>query len=157
PPLHPRDGPRARRVPRHGLPEEVLRLVPRPRPLPEAVQAGAPDAADDRRRRAAAAGGGAGRARRLGGLGGRAARGRRGAARLAADLRLRRRLNAGLEAVNEDFGHVLHGSATGHDLRFALVRRIGAWDRPHPYISAFVDADARGAIARRPRRATTGG
>src|SRR3970040_1775357 len=34
-PLHPRDGARARRVPRHRLPEEVLRLVPRPRPLSE--------------------------------------------------------------------------------------------------------------------------
>jgi tRNA-dihydrouridine synthase len=36
------------------LPQEVLRLVPRPRPLPEAVQAGARDAADDRRGRDAA-------------------------------------------------------------------------------------------------------
>ncbi len=38
--LRPRDGARARRAARIGLPEEVLRLVPRPRPLPEAVQAG---------------------------------------------------------------------------------------------------------------------
>ena len=38
--LHPRGGARARRAARGRLPEEVLRLVPRPRPLPEAVQAG---------------------------------------------------------------------------------------------------------------------
>ena len=40
-PLHARDRGRARRAARDRLPEEVLRLVPRPRPLPEAVQAGA--------------------------------------------------------------------------------------------------------------------
>ena len=57
--LHARDGARARRVPRDRLPEEVLRLVPRPRPLPEAVQAGARDAADARGGRDAAARGGA--------------------------------------------------------------------------------------------------
>ena len=39
--LHPRDRARARRAAGAGLPEEVLRLVPRPRPLPDAVQAGA--------------------------------------------------------------------------------------------------------------------
>ena len=53
-PLHPRDGARARRAARVRLPEEVLRLVPRPRPLPAAVQAGARDAADDRRGRGSA-------------------------------------------------------------------------------------------------------
>ena len=40
-PLRPRDRPRAGRAPRERLPEEVLRLVPGPRPLPAAVQAGA--------------------------------------------------------------------------------------------------------------------
>ena len=40
-PVRPRDRPRARRAARRRLPEEVLRLVSRPRPLPEAVQAGA--------------------------------------------------------------------------------------------------------------------
>ena len=51
---------------RVGLPEEVLRLVPRPRPLPEAVQAGDREAPLDGGRRDAAARGGArrGRARR---------------------------------------------------------------------------------------------
>ena len=49
--LHPRDRPGARRAARHRLPEEVLCLVPRPRPVPEAVQAGARDASDDRRGR----------------------------------------------------------------------------------------------------------
>ena len=48
--LHPRDGARARRAARVRLPEEVLRLVPRSRPLPAAVQAGARDAADARPR-----------------------------------------------------------------------------------------------------------
>ena len=47
-PLHPRHGGRAGRAARHRLPEEVLRLVPRPRPLPEAVQAGAGAARDPR-------------------------------------------------------------------------------------------------------------
>ena len=56
PVLHRRDGARARRAPGHGLPEEVLRLVSRSRPLPEAVQAGARAARDDRRGRAAAPG-----------------------------------------------------------------------------------------------------
>jgi cytokinin dehydrogenase len=28
-----------------------------------------------------------------------------------------------------------------HDMRFELVRRLGAWERPHPYISAFIAAD----------------
>ena len=48
--LHPRGGARARRAARGRLPEEVLRLVPRPRPLPEAVQAGDRPVEDDRRR-----------------------------------------------------------------------------------------------------------
>jgi cytokinin dehydrogenase len=26
-----------------------------------------------------------------------------------------------------------------HDARFETMRRIGAWDRPHPYVSAFID------------------
>ena len=51
--LHARDGARARRAARDRLPEEVLRLVPRPRPLSAAVQAGARDAPDARRGRAA--------------------------------------------------------------------------------------------------------
>jgi cytokinin dehydrogenase len=29
-----------------------------------------------------------------------------------------------------------------HDARFETIRRLGAWERPHPYISAFVGADA---------------
>ena len=52
--LHARDRPRARRAALVRLPEEVLRLVPRPRPLPTPVQAGARDAAEPRRGRAAA-------------------------------------------------------------------------------------------------------
>ena len=43
--LHARDRARARRAARDQLPEEVLRLVPRARTLPEAVQAGAHPAA----------------------------------------------------------------------------------------------------------------
>ena len=39
---------RARRAPRDGVPEEVLRVVPRPRPFSTAVQAGAGDADHDR-------------------------------------------------------------------------------------------------------------
>jgi cytokinin dehydrogenase len=31
---------------------------------------------------------------------------------------------------------------TRHDMRFEMVRRLGAWERPHPYISAFIAADA---------------
>ena len=49
--LHPRDRARARRAARVGLPEEVLRLVPRARALPAPVQAGARAAALDRRGR----------------------------------------------------------------------------------------------------------
>jgi cytokinin dehydrogenase len=29
-----------------------------------------------------------------------------------------------------------------HDARFETMQRIGAWDRPHPYVSAFVDRRA---------------
>jgi cytokinin dehydrogenase len=29
-----------------------------------------------------------------------------------------------------------------HDMRFETVRRIGAWERPHPYIGAFIGAEA---------------
>lgn len=29
-----------------------------------------------------------------------------------------------------------------HDLRFEAVRRLGAWDRPHPYIGALIGAEA---------------
>ena len=53
-PLHPRDRPRARRAPRQRVPEEVLRLVPRPRALPAAVQAGARRPRRDGRGRAPA-------------------------------------------------------------------------------------------------------
>ena len=52
--LHPRDRARARRAASLGLPEEVLRLVSRPRPLPAAVQAGARRARLDRGGRAPA-------------------------------------------------------------------------------------------------------
>ena len=52
--LHARDGARARRAARVRFPEEVLRLVPRPRPLPAAVQAGARHAADARARSSSA-------------------------------------------------------------------------------------------------------
>ena len=51
-PLHPRDRARARRAARVELPEEVLRLVSRPRPLPAPVQAGARRARLDRGGRA---------------------------------------------------------------------------------------------------------
>ena len=64
-PLHPRDRPRAGRAARLGLPEEVLRLVPRPRPLPAPVQAGARPARVDRRGRRAPARRRAGRRRSL--------------------------------------------------------------------------------------------
>src|SRR5581483_3578077 len=75
------------------LPEEVLRLVSRPRPLPAAVQAGARDAAVAGRRRASAVRRRAGRALRPGAALGRAARPcRRGALGLPPDLDLRRRL-----------------------------------------------------------------
>jgi cytokinin dehydrogenase len=29
-----------------------------------------------------------------------------------------------------------------HDMRFEMVRRLGAWERPHPYIGALIGADA---------------
>jgi cytokinin dehydrogenase len=29
-----------------------------------------------------------------------------------------------------------------HDIRFEMVRRLGAWERPHPYVSAFIGAAA---------------
>ena len=61
-PFHPRDRPRARRAARDRLPEEVLRLVPRPRPVPAALQAGARAARDARRGRAAPVRGRAGSA-----------------------------------------------------------------------------------------------
>ena len=48
--LRARDRARARRATRIGIPQEVLRLVPRARPLPEGVQAGAPAARLDRAR-----------------------------------------------------------------------------------------------------------
>jgi len=31
---------------------------------------------------------------------------------------------------------------TRHDLRIEAIRRLGAWERPHPYISALIGADA---------------
>lgn len=31
---------------------------------------------------------------------------------------------------------------TRHDMRFKMVRRLGAWERPHPYVSAFIGAEA---------------
>ena len=73
------------------LPEEVLRLVSRPRTLSEAVQAGARDADDDRRGRAAAVCSCARCARGTRAVGIRGRAGRRGVAR-AAYFHLRRRL-----------------------------------------------------------------
>ena len=77
--------------PRDRLPEEVLRLVPRPRPVPAAVQAGARAARDARRGRAAPL-----RRRPRSTLRARAARGRAPARRRSPtrspDLDLRRRL-----------------------------------------------------------------
>jgi cytokinin dehydrogenase len=29
-----------------------------------------------------------------------------------------------------------------HDLRFEMVRQLGAWERPHPYIGALIEAEA---------------
>ena len=29
-----------------------------------------------------------------------------------------------------------------HDMRFEMVRRLGAWERPHPYISVFIGAES---------------
>lgn len=29
-----------------------------------------------------------------------------------------------------------------HDTRFEMVRRLGAWERPHPYVGAFIGAEA---------------
>jgi cytokinin dehydrogenase len=31
---------------------------------------------------------------------------------------------------------------TRHDMRMEAIRRIGGWERPHPYVSAFIDAAA---------------
>ena len=81
----------ARRAPGDRVPEEVLRLVSRPRPLPEGVQAGAAPARLDRGGRAPAAGRGARRLRAARTPGGRAPLRRRGDAR-PPDLDLRRRL-----------------------------------------------------------------
>ena len=78
-----------------GLPEEVLRLVPRPRPLPEPVQAGARDAADARRGREAAARGGARSAPCSSGSSPSCPTRSTRSCSMAADLDLRRRLNPG--------------------------------------------------------------
>src|SRR5204863_8829310 len=91
--LRPRDGAGGRRTPGERLSEEVLRLVPRPGAVSEAVQARARAARVDRGGRHAPARG----VTRCGGARG-AARGRatgpcrRDPARLDADLDLRRRL-----------------------------------------------------------------
>ncbi len=75
------------------LPEEVLRLVPRPRPLPQAVQAGARRAEDDRGGRDAVVRSRSGRRAARRATRSRATRRRgRSPARPAPDLRLRRRL-----------------------------------------------------------------
>jgi hypothetical protein len=88
--VRPRSRPRARRAPCERVPEEVLRLVPRVRTLPEAVQAGARRARLDRGGRAAPVRRrpGCDRARRA--PRGRDPERRRGHAR-APDLDLRRR------------------------------------------------------------------
>ena len=75
---------------RLGVPEEVLRLVSRPGPLSEAVQAGSPAARIHRRGRAQAPRRGAGRARAPRAARGRGSAGRRADAR-APDLGVRRR------------------------------------------------------------------
>ena len=92
-PVHARDRARARRAAGDRLPEEVLRLVPGPRPLPAPVQGRAGAARDAGRGRDAPARGCAGRRRSAAGIAGRAAR-RRGRRRARpADLDLRRRLS----------------------------------------------------------------
>src|ERR671934_252291 len=90
-PLRARDGARARRAPRLRLPEEVLRLVPRPGTLPAPVQAGARPARHDRGGRAAAPRGRSRRRRPARAARGRAAHRRRDPPG-HADLRLRRRV-----------------------------------------------------------------
>ena len=35
---------------------------------------------------------------------------------------------------------------TRHDLRIEAIRRLGAWDRPHPYIGALIGADALASV-----------
>jgi len=35
---------------------------------------------------------------------------------------------------------------TRHDLRIEAIRRLGAWERPHPYISALIGADALAGV-----------
>src|SRR5438067_3499727 len=101
--LHPRGRARAWRAARSRLFEEVLRLVPRPRPVPEAVQAGARPAENDRGGRDAPLRRSTrrGAARRPPRSGAARSRGR-GARRPASDLGLRRRLSVRMHADEVD-------------------------------------------------------
>jgi hypothetical protein len=33
-----------------------------------------------------------------------------------------------------------------HDLRIEAIRRLGAWERPHPYVGALIGADALAGV-----------
>jgi cytokinin dehydrogenase len=43
-----------------------------------------------------------------------------------------------LHVEDDDIGHF----PARHDLRIEAIRRIGGWERPHPYIGVLIDADA---------------
>jgi cytokinin dehydrogenase len=43
--------------------------------------------------------------------------------------------------VHVEDDEIVHFPAR-HDMRFEMVRRLGAWERPHPYIGALIGADA---------------
>ncbi len=43
-----------------------------------------------------------------------------------------------LHVEDDEIGHF----PGRHEMRFEMVRRLGAWERAHPYVSAFIEADA---------------